>query len=83
MSAPAVIGIRRWGTAGKIRVAGRRRAKGEHVNKFVYIFKEMFHLVRKHKLAYLMPVFITLALLVFLVYYIGPAVITSFIYSGI
>jgi Na+-transporting methylmalonyl-CoA/oxaloacetate decarboxylase gamma subunit len=28
-------------------------------------------------------VFITLALLVFLVYYIGPAVITSFIYSGI
>jgi len=83
MSAPAVIGIRRGDTAVKNKVAGRHRAKGEGVNKVAYIFKEMFHLVRKHKLAYLMPVFITLALLAFLVYYIGPAVITSFIYSGI
>lgn len=83
MSAPAAIGTRRGGTAGKSRAVGRHRAKGERVNKVAYIFKEMFHLVRKHKLAYLMPVFITLALLAFLVYYIGPAVITSFIYSGI
>ncbi len=53
------------------------------MNKIVYIFKEMFYLVKRHKLAYLLPIFITLALLVFLVYYIGPAVVTSFIYSGI
>ena len=53
------------------------------MKKILYILKEMFYLVKKHKLAYLLPIFIVLILLTFLVYYIGPAVITSFIYAGI
>jgi hypothetical protein len=53
------------------------------VNKFRYVIKEMFYLVRKHKLAFLLPIFIMLTLLVLLAYYVGPAVVTSFIYAGI
>jgi hypothetical protein len=51
--------------------------------KILYILKEIFYLIGKHKLAFLAPIFIILALLSFLVYYIGPAVITSFIYAGV
>ena len=53
------------------------------MKKAVYIFKEIFYLVRKHKLAFLLPILIVLGCLSFLVYTIGPAVITSFIYAGI
>ncbi len=53
------------------------------MKKIAYIIKEVFYLVKRHKLAYLLPIFIVLTLLAFLVYYIGPAVVTSFIYSGI
>lgn len=51
--------------------------------KVIYIMKEMSYLVRKHKLYFLAPVFIMLSILAFLVYYIGPSVIISFIYAGI
>lgn len=51
--------------------------------KFFYILKEMFHMVKRHKLYFLVPIFIILALLAFLVYYIGPTVIISFIYAGL
>jgi len=50
--------------------------------KVCYILKEMFYMVKKYKLYFLAPIFILLALLAFLVYYIGPAVIISFIYAG-
>ncbi len=53
------------------------------MNKISYVFKEMVYLIKKHKLAFLLPIFIVLALLVFLAYYIGPAIVTSFIYAGI
>lgn len=53
------------------------------MRKVVYILKEMFRMIRKHKLSFLAPLFIILALLAFLVYYIGPAVIVSFIYAGV
>ncbi|MFA6357373.1 MAG: DUF5989 family protein [Candidatus Omnitrophota bacterium] len=53
------------------------------MKKILYILKEMFYLVRKHKLAFLLPIFIVLTLLAALVYYIGPVVVTSFIYAGI
>lgn len=53
------------------------------MKKILYILKEMFYMVRRHKLYFLMPVFIMLALLAFLVFYIGPSVIISFIYAGI
>jgi len=51
--------------------------------KFFYILKEMFHLVRKEKLFFLIPIFLILTLLAFLVFYIGPTIIISFIYAGV
>lgn len=53
------------------------------MNKIKYVFKEMFYLIKKHKLAFLLPIFIMLILLVFLAYYVGPGVATMFIYAGI
>lgn len=61
---------------------GRPREAGT-MNKLKYIFKEMIYLVKKHKLAFLLPIFIVLTVLVFLAYYVGPAVVTTFIYAGI
>lgn len=51
--------------------------------KLFYILREISYLIRKHKLYFLAPLFIMLALLAFLVYYIGPTVIVSFIYAGV
>jgi len=51
--------------------------------KIFYILKEMFYMIKKYKLYFLIPIFIILALLAFLVYYIGPTIIISFIYAGI
>ena len=53
------------------------------MNKVTYILKEMGYLIKQHKLAFLAPILIVLAILAFLVYYIGPAVITTFIYAGV
>ncbi|MBF0331192.1 MAG: hypothetical protein HQL17_04585 [Candidatus Omnitrophica bacterium] len=53
------------------------------MNKLQYILKEMSYLVNKHKLAFLLPIFIVLILLVFIAYYVGPAAVTTFIYAGI
>ncbi|MEI8011967.1 MAG: DUF5989 family protein [Candidatus Omnitrophota bacterium] len=53
------------------------------MNKVRYVFKEMVYLIKKHKLAFLLPIFIVLALLVFLACYVGPAAVTMFIYAGI
>jgi hypothetical protein len=53
------------------------------MRKILYILKEMAYLIRRHRLAFLAPILIMLALLAFLVYYIGPALITSFIYAGV
>lgn len=53
------------------------------MKKVIYILKEMLRMIRKHKLSFLAPLFIILAILAFLVYYIGPAVIVSFIYAGV
>ena len=53
------------------------------VDKSRYIFREIFFLIVKHKLYFIAPILMVLALLAFLVYYIGPAAIISFIYAGI
>ena len=53
------------------------------MKKIVYTFKEMFYLIWKFKLYFLAPLFIALVLLAFLVFYLGPSVIISFIYAGI
>jgi hypothetical protein len=48
-----------------------------------YILAELSFLVRRHKLYFLAPILLMLALLAFLVYYIGPTIIVSFIYAGV
>lgn len=53
------------------------------MKKLIYMFKEMWFLSKKHKLFFLFPIFFVLILLAFLVYYVGPAAIMSFIYAGI
>ena len=53
------------------------------MKKIGYILKEMLHMIRKNKLYFICPILIMLALLAFLVYYIGPPVIIAFIYAGI
>jgi len=53
------------------------------MKKIIYIIKQMLILIRKHKLSFLAPLLIILAILAILVYYIGPAVIVSFIYAGV
>lgn len=53
------------------------------MKKILFILKELFALVREHKLYILIPIFITLALLSLLVYHVGPAVIITFIYAGV
>ncbi|MFA5090975.1 MAG: DUF5989 family protein [Candidatus Omnitrophota bacterium] len=53
------------------------------MSKVLYILKEMAYLIKRHKLYFITPILIMLALLAFLVYSIGPSVIISFIYAGI
>ena len=53
------------------------------MRKIAYILKEMWHLMKENKLYVLAPIFLTLAVLAFLVFYIGPAVIVAFIYAGV
>lgn len=53
------------------------------MKKIAYILKEIFYMIKKHKLAFLAPIFVILTLLAILVYVIGPSVITTFIYAGV
>lgn len=53
------------------------------MEKVVYIVREMLVLIRKEKLFFLAPLMIVLAFLAFLVYHVGPAITTTFIYAGI
>jgi hypothetical protein len=53
------------------------------MRKILYILKEMLYMVKQYRLYFLAPILITLALLAFLVYYLGPAAIISFIYAGV
>jgi len=53
------------------------------MTKVGYITREMFYMIRKYKLYVLLPIFLMLIFLAFLVYHIGPAVIISFIYAGV
>lgn len=53
------------------------------MKKVIYILKELWSMTKANKLYVLMPIFVMLALISFLVYYIGPTVIVSFIYAGV
>lgn len=47
------------------------------------MMKEMWLLVREHKLYFLAPVLVMLVALSLLVYYVGPSVVITFIYAGV
>ncbi len=53
------------------------------MKKIAYIFRQMYLLIQKKNLRLLAPLLLILAFLAILVYYIGPAVIVSFIYAGV
>ena len=53
------------------------------MKKIRYIIQELFYLIKKEKLFFIMPIAMALALIAFLCYHIGPAIIVSFIYAGI
>lgn len=53
------------------------------MTKIGYILKEAFYMIKKHKIYFLAPILVILALLAFIVFYIGPSAIISFIYAGI
>jgi len=51
--------------------------------KVIYIVKEMFYMIKRHKIYFLAPILILLVLLALVIFYIGPSVIITFIYAGI
>jgi hypothetical protein len=53
------------------------------MRKIIFILKEILVLMRENKTYVLAPIFIALAILSFLVYYIGPTAIVTFIYAGV
>ncbi len=53
------------------------------MTKVGYILREMLLMIKKHKFYFIAPMLFVLAFIAFLVYYIGPAVIVSFIYAGV
>ena len=65
------------------RRRGNRKKGRAGMNKVIYILMEMAHLIKKNKFYFIAPLLVALALLAFLVYYIGPSVIISFIYAGV
>ncbi len=48
-----------------------------------YMFKEMIHLIRAHKLYFISPLLLTLVLLALLALYLGPTAVLTFIYAGL
>ena len=59
--------------------------KREEVNmkKFIYILKGIIGLVKKHKMYFLLPVFLMLAFVALLVGALGSKALIAFIYAGI
>jgi hypothetical protein len=49
----------------------------------LFILAECRELVRRHRLYFLAPLLIALAVLSFLVFQIGPALIVAFVYAGL
>jgi hypothetical protein len=53
------------------------------MNKLKILFKEMFFMVRKHKMYALLPLLFVLILLALIVYHVGPSIVITFIYAGV
>ncbi len=52
------------------------------MKRLSYIFREMVAMIRRHRMYFLAPILLMLALLSFLVYHFGPAILTTFVYAG-
>lgn len=53
------------------------------MEKVKHIMGHFISFIKEEKKFILAPIFISLALIAFLVYYVGPAIIISFFYAGI
>ena len=53
------------------------------MKKLILLLKESLLLVKKHKIYFLLPLLVCLALLALLAFHIGPGIVISFIYAGI
>ncbi|MBN1334751.1 MAG: hypothetical protein JXB39_02190 [Deltaproteobacteria bacterium] len=53
------------------------------MRKFILVLRETAHLIWRNKLWFLAPILLSLALITFLVYTLGPAAVVSFLYAGI
>lgn len=53
------------------------------MKKLKALLNETFYLIREHKLYFLSPILILLALLAVLFFHFGPGVILTFIYAGV
>lgn len=51
-------------------------------DRSILILKEMCSLIWREKAYFVAPILIVIALLIFLVLYTGPTVVTAFIYAG-
>lgn len=48
-----------------------------------FIFKEMLHLIRAHKMYVIAPVLLTLVILALFAFILGPTAVLTFIYAGL
>ena len=53
------------------------------MRKTVYVLREVWRMIKMHKMYFIAPTLICLAMIAFLVYYVGPAAMVSFLYAGI
>jgi len=53
------------------------------MKKIRYISREMFYLIKKHKLYFISPILIIFIVLAVLAFYIGPSIVISFFYAGL
>jgi ABC-type transport system involved in cytochrome c biogenesis permease component len=53
------------------------------MKKMMLMIRESLSLVRKHKIYFLLPLLLFLAVLTLLAFQVGPGIAISFIYAGI
>jgi hypothetical protein len=53
------------------------------MRRLTYIFCELIHLIAAHRLYFIAPILIALGVISFVVFYLGPKVVITFIYAGL
>lgn len=53
------------------------------MKKLKALLKETLYLIREHKLYFISPILVLLALLAILVFHFGAGVVLTFIYAGV